>query len=220
MDGAAWVRRGEDCSRGAESASTTGRQKRQATPILFIHDQKGDLQPEGLGMFCLHGSTRLIRDSPDDSRTGADVHGFPAFRQDRSEVRTAIVTSGSPNGGRGVIWPLSATLGATGECPTPSWHAFSTTSTCPCCRPRSTSNRCLRACGRSDRCLRQREGSAEGRQETGARDGPADRDAHRSSCVRIDQRSSYSSRALRTDLVDNASDRPVPQGLLASAAPR
>ena len=89
VDGAAWVRLGEDCSRGAESASATGRQKRQATPILFIHAQKGDLQPEGPGMFCLHGSTRLIRDSPDDSRTGADVHGFPAFRQDRSEVRTA-----------------------------------------------------------------------------------------------------------------------------------
>ena len=61
VDGATWVRRGEDCSRGAESASPTGRQKRQATPILFIHDQKADLQPEGLGTFCLHGSTRLIR---------------------------------------------------------------------------------------------------------------------------------------------------------------
>ena len=55
VDGATWVRRGEDCSGGAESASTTGRQKRQATPTLFIHDQKADLQPEGLGTFYLHG---------------------------------------------------------------------------------------------------------------------------------------------------------------------
>src|SRR5450759_2488102 len=41
------------------------------------------------------------RDSPDDSRIGADVRGFPAFRQDRSEFRTATVTSDGPNGGRG-----------------------------------------------------------------------------------------------------------------------
>src|SRR5665811_765828 len=44
---------------------------------------------------------RLIRDSPDDSRIGADIRGFPAFRQDRSEFRTATVTSDGPNGGRG-----------------------------------------------------------------------------------------------------------------------
>src|SRR5450759_1198373 len=43
----------------------------------------------------------LNRDSPDDSRIGADIRGFPAFRQDRSEFRTATVTSDGPNGGRG-----------------------------------------------------------------------------------------------------------------------
>src|ERR1035437_5125236 len=56
-------------------------------------------RPEGLGR--RNGSAGLIRDSPDDSQIGADVRGFPAFRQDRSEFRTATVTSGGPNGGRG-----------------------------------------------------------------------------------------------------------------------
>src|SRR5450759_4923116 len=49
----------------------------------------------------LTGTARSSRDSPDDSRIGADVRGFPAFRQDRSEFRTATVTSDGPNGGRG-----------------------------------------------------------------------------------------------------------------------
>jgi hypothetical protein len=43
----------------------------------------------------------LNRDSPDDSRTGVNTRVFPAFLQDRSEVRAATVNSGSPNGGRG-----------------------------------------------------------------------------------------------------------------------
>src|SRR5450759_4302845 len=51
-------------------------------------------------MVHLNGN-RSNRDSPDDSRIGADVRGFPAFRQDRSEFRTATVTSDGPNGGRG-----------------------------------------------------------------------------------------------------------------------
>src|ERR1019366_364078 len=43
-------------------------------------------RPEGL--VRRNGSAGLIRDSPDDSRIGADVRGFPVFRQDRSEFRT------------------------------------------------------------------------------------------------------------------------------------
>src|SRR5450759_3360091 len=52
------------------------------------------------GVVVLGGGV-INRDSPDDSRIGADVRGFPAFRQDRSEFRTATVTSDGPNGGRG-----------------------------------------------------------------------------------------------------------------------
>src|ERR1700681_2176572 len=44
---------------------------------------------------------QISRDSPDDSRTDVNTRVFPAFPQDRSEVRTATVNSGSPNGGRG-----------------------------------------------------------------------------------------------------------------------
>ena len=43
----------------------------------------------------------LIRDSPDDSRTGVNIGAFPAFLQDRRKVRTAIDTSRNRNGGRG-----------------------------------------------------------------------------------------------------------------------
>ena len=43
----------------------------------------------------------LNRDSPDASRTGVSIGVFPAFQQDRSAVRTATVTSGSPDDGRG-----------------------------------------------------------------------------------------------------------------------
>jgi hypothetical protein len=71
VDGPTWVPRGEDCSKGAESASTMGRRKRQATPTLLMNDQGADLQPKGLGKFCLHGSTRLIR-AP--SRTVIGAH--------------------------------------------------------------------------------------------------------------------------------------------------
>jgi hypothetical protein len=45
--------------------------------------------------------TPLSRDSPDDSRSGVNIHVFPAFLQDSREVRTATSASGSPNGGRG-----------------------------------------------------------------------------------------------------------------------
>ena len=40
--------------------------------------------------------------SPGGSRTGMNTRGFPALSQDRGEVRVATVTSGSPNGVRGV----------------------------------------------------------------------------------------------------------------------
>jgi hypothetical protein len=39
-------------------------------------------------------------DSLDGSRTGFDILYFSAFPQNRSEVLTATVTSGSTNGGR------------------------------------------------------------------------------------------------------------------------
>ena len=65
-----------------------------------------------------HGrETDINRDSPDGPRTGVNTRVFPAFRQDRSEVRTATVNSGSPNGGRGAdlaifagIWTHSSHL--------------------------------------------------------------------------------------------------------------
>ena len=61
--------------------------------------------------------------------------------------------SSSPGPGSKRLMPTRATasaaaaLGTTGRCPTRSSHASSRTSTCRCCRPRSTSNRCSRACG-------------------------------------------------------------------------
>jgi hypothetical protein len=39
------------------------------------------------------------RDSPDGTCTGVNTRGFPGFLQGRSEVRTATVRSGSPDGG-------------------------------------------------------------------------------------------------------------------------
>ena len=41
------------------------------------------------------------RDSPDGSHTGVNARLFPALPQDRREVPTATVNSGSPNGDRG-----------------------------------------------------------------------------------------------------------------------
>jgi hypothetical protein len=49
----------------------------------------------------VRGGSIPNRDSPDGSRTGVNIRVFPAFLEDRSEVRTATVNSGSPNGGRG-----------------------------------------------------------------------------------------------------------------------
>ena len=69
----------------------------------------------------------INRDSPDDSRTGVSISVFPTFQQDRSAVRTATVTSGSPDDGRGAdlaifagIWTHSSHLSA----PTGTWIKF------------------------------------------------------------------------------------------------
>src|ERR1019366_6164557 len=56
---------------------------------------------------------RFHRDSPDESQTGVNIRAFPAFPQDSREVRTATGASGSPNGGRGLIWPFSLAFGRT-----------------------------------------------------------------------------------------------------------
>src|SRR5712671_1144977 len=56
---------------------------------------------------------RLSRDSPDDSRTGVNSSAFPASLKDGGEMPVATGTSGSPNGGRGLIWPFSPALGCT-----------------------------------------------------------------------------------------------------------
>jgi hypothetical protein len=58
-------------------------------------------------------SMNVNRDSPDDSRTGLDIRNVPVLLQDRSGARTASVTSGSPNTGRGLIWPFSLAFGRT-----------------------------------------------------------------------------------------------------------
>src|ERR1035441_364006 len=44
---------------------------------------------------------QVNRDSPDDPGTGLDIRGFPGSLRGRSAIRTATVTSGSPDGGRG-----------------------------------------------------------------------------------------------------------------------
>src|ERR1019366_9950334 len=46
------------------------------------------------------GPTYVIRDSPDDSRTGLDIRDFRGLLQGRREVRRATVISGSAIGGR------------------------------------------------------------------------------------------------------------------------
>ena len=43
----------------------------------------------------------LIRDFPDQLQNWHEYSGFPAFLQDRREVRAAAGTMGGPNGGRG-----------------------------------------------------------------------------------------------------------------------
>jgi len=58
-------------------------------------------------------SLALDLDSPDESQTGVNIRAFPAFPQDSREVRTATGASGSPNGGRGLIWPFSLAFGRT-----------------------------------------------------------------------------------------------------------
>jgi hypothetical protein len=55
----------------------------------------------------------VIRDSPDDSRAGANTCAFSALLQARREVWTTAATIGTPNGGRGMIWPFSLAFGRT-----------------------------------------------------------------------------------------------------------
>src|SRR5450756_664293 len=79
---------------------------------------------------------RIIRDSPDDSRTAVNTRGFPGSLQGRSAIRTATVTSGSPDGGRGAdlaffagIWTHSPIgyAGAGGGCGRSSAHSCTLT---------------------------------------------------------------------------------------------
>jgi hypothetical protein len=42
-----------------------------------------------------------------------NIGAFPTFLQDRREVWTATVISGSSDGGRGLIWPFFLAVGRT-----------------------------------------------------------------------------------------------------------